>query len=128
MTEMAVAKIKKELAEYKGGRAEEIMKNDVAEALSDFCRQDEEFAQAVMQGGSFSACMAAVAKNPGQGISDLTAYKRAVQFYFPGAGIEMSMTVDLCAGVRDEDTHGFVSAKKKREGSDGIVLDLTDFL
>ena len=34
----------------------------VAEILKDFCGQNEEFAQAVVQGGSFSECMDAVVK------------------------------------------------------------------
>lgn len=128
MKDMAIAKINQELAAFRGDRAEAIMKNDVARVLCDFCRQDQEFAQAVMQGGTFASCMAAVAKNPGQGISDLTAYKRAVQFYFPGAGIEMQMTIDLCASVRVESATETEAPKKDKARATEIVLDLTDFL
>lgn len=77
----------------------EAMKKDVAAALLDFCEQDAEFAQAVAQGGSFKDCMAAVSKGIGGSISDLEAYRRAVQFYFPGADIRFQMTIDLCASV-----------------------------
>jgi len=122
MKELAIAKINKELAEYRGGLGEEIMKKDVAAALCDFCEQDEEFAQAVIQGGSFRGCMAAVAKGVnGSGISDLEAYKRAVQFYFPGAGIRMHMSIDLCAGIHSATPDNQVDQK-------AIMLNLSDFL
>ena len=84
-----------------GNRHAEAMKRAVHDALADFCRQDGEFAQAVAQGGSFADCMNAVAKNVGSSISDVDAYRRAVQFYFPGADIRVQMTVDLCASVTD---------------------------
>ena len=35
-------------------------------------------------------------KGVGSSISDLDAYRRAVQFYFPGADIKMQMSIDLC--------------------------------
>ena len=47
------------------------------DALLEFCRQNEEFAQAVAQGGSFQECMKAVAQGVGNCISDLEAYRRA---------------------------------------------------
>ena len=52
------------------------MKNAVCEALDGFCRQDAEFAQAVVQGGTFTDCMKAVAKGCGSAISDLEAFRR----------------------------------------------------
>lgn len=113
--------------EYKGGhydRYAAVMKKDTLEVLKDFCRQDGEFAQAVVQGGSFADCMKAVAKGIGQSISDLEAFKRAVQFYFPGAEIRCSMTIDLtgsAAGGQEEPP----AAERKPEG---IVLDFTKFL
>ena len=75
------------------------MKGAVCEALDGFCRQDAEFAQAVVQGGTFSDCMKAVAKGCGSAISDLEAFRRAVRFYFPGADVKFHMTVNLCADV-----------------------------
>ena len=93
----------------------------VKEALLTFCEQDGEFAQAVVQGGSFKDCMDAMAKVVCGSISDLEAYRRAVQFYFPGAEIRCEMTVDLI-GKADEG-RGPAAA-----GGKGVVLDLTDFL
>lgn len=81
----------------------EVMKRAVRDALAEFCRQDAEFAQAVAQGGSFADCMKAVAGGiKGNAISDLEAYRRAVQFFFKGADIRMSMTINLCASVEPE--------------------------
>lgn len=100
------------------GQKEGAMKQAVKAALLDFCRQDEEFAQAVVQGGTFQDCMKAVAKGVGGSISDLEAYKRAVSFYFPGAGIKCSMKIDLCDSVKDA----------PHPDGPGIILSLADFL
>lgn len=77
------------------GNKEKAMAPAVAAQLESFCRQDAEFAQAVVQGGTFSDCMKAVANGVGSSISDLDAYKKAVRFYFPGAEVKMQLTIDL---------------------------------
>lgn len=102
--------------EYKGvkGTKESAMKSAVREALLEFCRQDDEFAQAVAQGGSFPDCMAAVAKGVGSSLSDLEAYRRAASFYFDGARVNFTMSIQLePAAVEPQQT--------------GILLDLSDF-
>ena len=71
-----------------------VMMGPVCEALKSFCRQSEEFAQAVVQGGSVEECMKAVEKGAGSALSDLDAYKKAVKFYFPTATISFSMTIN----------------------------------
>jgi hypothetical protein len=120
MYEQAEKKLKNDLENGKYDRYGQVMKEDVCNALLTFCDQDEEFAQAVVQGGSLSECMAAVAKNiKGNGISDMVAYGAAVQFYFPGADIAVKMTIDLCASVRGEGP--------SPEKPSGMVLDLSDF-
>lgn len=125
MTEMAISKIKKELAETKGDKYVEIVKKPTAEALIEFCRQDAEFAQAVVQQDkTLGECLKTVMAGCGSGISDITVYRKAVQFYFPGADIRMKMTVDLCASVNGGDDASVAGPAK---GS-GITLDLTDFL
>ena len=113
--------------EYRGGKYDRYaaaMKENVLKTLEDFCRQDEEFAQAVVQGGSFEECMKAVAKNCGNAISDLEAYRRAVQFYFPGAEIRCSMTVDLIGAAAEP----YTPKHAAEGGAKGIMLDFTDFL
>ena len=110
--EQAQARLKEE---YKAvaGQKESAMKSAVRDALLEFCRQNEEFAQAVVQGGSFKDCMAAVAKGVGGSISDLEAYRRAASFYFDGAKVNFSMTIQLEPAESEPDR--------------GILLDLSDF-
>lgn len=123
MTDMAIAKLDKELKQLQESKKKDMkisaMMEAVHDALVEFCRQTEEFAQAVVQGGSFEQCMVAVAKGVGSSISDLDAYRRAVQFYFPGADIRVKMTVNLMASV-EEDAHQSAAAP--------VVLDLFDLL
>jgi hypothetical protein len=131
MTDLAVKKLQGELKTAKTDRYGSIMKDDVCKALIGFCRQDAEFAQAVYQGGSFADCMKAVAKNCGHGISDLEAYRRAVQFYFQGADIRYTMTVNLCAGVEkpeEEKPEPKAVSLPVQEKKGAISLDLSDFL
>lgn len=104
-------------------KREKAMAPAVAEALEDFCRQDGEFAQAVVDGGTFAACMKEVAKGVGSSISDLEAYRRAVQFYFPGAEVRFQMRLELCPG----DAQGAAEIAPPKP-SGGMLLDLTDFL
>lgn len=101
------------------------MKDAVYEALDGFCRQDEEFAQAVAQGGTFEDCMKAVAKNCGSSISDLEAFRRAVRFYFPGADVKFHMTVNLCADV---ETEAEAAAAAPVASTGPKILNLEDFL
>lgn len=122
MFEQAKKKLDDELKSGKFDRYASVMKQRTHDTLVDFCRQDEEFAQAVVQGGSFSDCMAAVAKkvNGNTGISDMEAYGEAVRFYFPGAGIQVTMKIDLCASVRKDEP-------APADKPDGLVIDLSDF-
>ena len=96
------------------GSCQKAMMHATKDALLSFCRQDDEFAEAVAQGGSFKDCMDTVAKDvAGGSISDLEAYRRAVQFYFKGADIHFQMTIDLIGALAD------TAAPK--------ILDLADF-
>lgn len=101
------------------GSKEEAMAGSVRDALTDFCRQDAEFAQAVAQGGSFADCMKAVAQGVGGSISDLEAYRKAVRFYFSGAEVRFRMEIDLCPQAHEPEP-GRPQANKK-------ILDISDF-
>ena len=118
----AVAKLGNEKKSV-SGQKEKAMASAVMEALKNFCVQDEEFAQAVVQGGSFTNCMTAVAKGIGTSISDLDAYKKAVQFYFPGAKIKMQMTIDLIG-----DAAGNLPEESAAPASAPMILNLMDLL
>ena len=111
--EQAKTKLKDEYSQVKGQK-EQAMRSAVRDALLEFCRQDEEFAQAVVQGDSFKDCMAAVAKGVGSSISDLEAYRRAASFYFDGAEAQSSVTIRLTPAEPEPDRNG-------------ILLDLSDF-
>lgn len=103
------------------GQKERVMAALVADTLRNFCDQNEEFAQAVSQGGNFQECMNHVAKGVGQSISDFDAYKKAVQFYFPGAEIRIQMRIDLIG-----DAEKVENAEEKKQ--EGIVINLEDLL
>ena len=99
----AEEKLKKESDGITGNK-EKAMMAEVRSALISFCKQESEFAQAILESKrSFKECMTAVAKDCGNSISDLEAYRRAVQFYFLGADIEFKMTIDLCALVKGKE-------------------------
>ena len=121
--EQAKSKLEAEKSSGSYDRYASAMKGAVCEALDGFCRQDEEFAQAVAQGGTFEDCMKAVAKNCGSSISDLEAFRRAVRFYFPGADVKFHMTVNLCADVEAE-----AAAMAPVTSTGPKILDLEDFL
>lgn len=116
-TELALERLEKEFASVSGAKPA-AMKKAVREALESFIGQDDEFAQAVVQGGSFTECMNAVAKGVGSSISDLEAYRKAVQFYFKGAEVRMVMEIDLCPN----------RVRAQPAGGGRKILDLADFL
>ncbi len=118
MKSQAIAKINQELAAYKGDRYGGAMKIYIAGILKDFCQQNGEFAQAVVQGGSFADCMTAVTKAiKGGAISDLDACRAAAGFYFPGCVVEFQMSIHMSQ---------FEAEDQAQDG--GILLRLEDFL
>ena len=133
--EKAREKLKKELPGV-SGRKEWEVRLSVMEALLSFAEQDEEFAQAIVQGGSFKDCVAAVCKGVGNSISDLEAYRRAAAFYFPGSTVRFEMQIDLNPSVTAEDggdsspCRGAKTANDAADGrgKGGLVIDLADFL
>lgn len=93
--EDAIKKIEAELGSVTGSK-ENAVKNAVQEALYCFIEQDEEFAQAVVQSAKpFKACVKHVVAGCGNSISDLDAYSRAVDFYFPGAKVKFEMRIQV---------------------------------
>ena len=119
MLNQALEKLDRESSSGKYDKYAAAMKSATRAALEDFCRQNEEFAQAVVQGGSLEDCMKAVAKNCGSSLSDLEAYGRAVRFYFPGAAIRFQMTIDLAPHADDDEP---APAGRK------VKLNFADFL
>lgn len=130
MENWATQAVKKLTDEKKAvaGQKEKAMAGAVFVAIKDFCVQDKEFAQAVVQGGTFADCMKKTAAGVGNSISDLDAYKKAVQFYFPGAEVKMQLTIDLigaAAGKEKPDAKPHPVAAPAPKPS--LTLNLMDF-
>ena len=127
MKELAKKKLQEEYEKGKYDKYASAMKKDVRDALLLFIEQDAEFAQAVAQGGSFEDCMHEVSKGCGSSISDLDAFRKAVQFYFKGADIQYHMTINLCAEAEraaGQCEDGAIETQKSKT----IHLDLSSFL
>ena len=74
-----------------------VIAEPVKRALQDFCRQQEEFARAVIDGGSAEDCINTVAKDISkkQAVSDPEVFQTAAEYYFPGAVIEYRMIIHM---------------------------------
>lgn len=72
-----------------------VIKTYVHNALAGFCRQNEAFAQAVVNGGTLPDCIKHCTEglHENTGISDIDIYRRAVQFYFPGAAVDFHISI-----------------------------------
>ena len=130
MSEYRDQALKKIQAEYKSGKYDrygQVMKADVLRQIEDFIEQNDEFAQAVVQGGTFEDCMKAVAKSCGQALSDVEAYRRAAAFYFPGAKVKMQLTIDLIGDAAKE-PEPYTPKHAAEEKPSGLVLDFRSFL
>lgn len=98
MTQKAIEKIKTQLNEPIKGESKhiQVVKKPVVDALISFCEQQEEFAEAVVQSEKhLHECLAFVVKDVRSALSDIEAYRRAVQFYFPGAVVDMVLTLRM---------------------------------
>lgn len=118
MNEFEKQAVKRLNDEAKSGKFDKYgaaMKLAVKDALIEFSRQDDEFAQAIVQGGSFDDCMKAVSKRVKNScISDLDAYAAAAEFYFPGSKIRFEMRIELC--------------EHEEAPKSPVLIDLTAFL
>lgn len=98
ITEKEVSeKLKSELKEAKAcGKYASAVMNDVVKALKVFAKQDEEFAQAILE-GSLKECGKAIeaACKGKNSISDLEVYRAAAGHYFPGAKVEFEMVIKV---------------------------------
>lgn len=87
-------------------RKEKPMKDDpfavaigehIKKALSSFCEQNEEFARAVLDGGSADECIKSVADKirTRKSVSDFDVYQLAVRYYFPVAVVDFIMKIRM---------------------------------
>lgn len=108
--ERAISKLQQELKAFQSNdNKAKAVKDAVADALIDFCKQDDEFAQAIVQSDkTLSDCCNAAMKGVGNSISDLEVFKKAVKFYFSTADIQFKMTIDLCGNIGESEKTGKV--------------------
>lgn len=67
-----------------------------AETLINFCRQSDEFAKAVVEGGSFKGCIDKIAKSLNRwACSDFAVYGQAVEYFMPGAKVDYTVKIVL---------------------------------
>lgn len=99
-----------------------VVKSGVLNALIEFCNQNSEFAQAVVQSDKpISECIEQSVKGTGNACSDLEVYKKAVNFYFQGATVKFDMKIDL-------GDDGFSNDQTSKSGELTLSLDsLLDF-
>lgn len=98
------------------------------DAMSEFCEQEPELAQAVEQSDkNFGACLDYVARQAEKGVlSDLKAYKEMVKYYFPTADVTMKMNVNL-SGDNGYEPPPIEVRKNNRDSYDLSLESLLDF-
>ena len=97
-TENAVEKLSKlDMSKIKNNQYGRAIAGDIKTALISLCRQSEEFSHAVCMGAPLEDCINdTVPKIVGKRhISDIDLYRLAVEFYFPGAVIDFSLTIRM---------------------------------
>lgn len=104
--ENAINKIREEYDKLKGlSQCANAVAPYVRDELEVFCKQDSEFAQAVVQTDKkLKDCIESTVKGCRGSVSDLAVYKRAVEFYFPGATVHMILTIDLIGSAAAPET------------------------
>ena len=124
----AITKLEQEIkSPGKLSRIEAAMLEPVGRMLVSFCRQDQRFADAVFEKKeTLSDCMHAVAKGVTYSISDVDAYKKAVQFYFPAADVDFKCVIVLPAEKSGVVTRGIGRAADADEEPEEITVSLFD--
>lgn len=96
MKEEAFRKLDAPLDSSKLSQRGKLVSGHVIAALKEFCEQNSEFAQAVAQSGkTVTQCVEAAVKGAGSYLSDIEVYRRAAAFWFEGAAVRFTMTIDL---------------------------------
>lgn len=130
MSGKAIEKLRAGEKAFKGDMRANFMKHAVCEALISFCKQNEEFADAVLvEDKTFEGAMkAVVAAVKGNAISDIDAYRVAVSYFFPGAVVDFVMNIRMseyeepAAAVKETET----VRKENKKKAKILSLDLDD--
>jgi len=121
MLEKVKEKLEAEISANCSGRHASAVRPAVYAQLLHFAQQSEEFCQAILDSKkTVNDCCEEIMKGCGTSISDLEVYKKMVDFYFPGADVEMTLTINLSA---DGQKNPLKAHKKK-----AVILDLFDFI
>lgn len=95
LVKSAIAKLKIETKEFKGGAKEKVVYKYVSETLGKFC-ENEQFAQAVLDNkGTLTDCCKEIMKDIGNSVPDIEVYRKATEFYFPHAVIDFTMNITI---------------------------------
>lgn len=116
----AEAKLRGGVEEVKGQHGKAVAQ-PVAEALCDFCRQSEAFAAAVTErGATLAECVEEIMKGVGSSISDIEVYRRAAEFWVPGASV--------AAEIRIEMPGAEIAGRPAKKSGGVTILSLEDLL
>lgn len=89
----AKEKLSDEIKRFQGDQKEKAVSSYVVKTLIKFC-EVEAFAAAVINNKkTLSDCCKAIMGGTGNYVSDLDVYRKAAQFYFPGAKIDFTMSI-----------------------------------
>lgn len=117
--EAAIGKLEAGMKEVVGQK-EKAVASAVLAAMSDFCRQSDDFAEAVIDTGKcMRECLEEIMRGCGNCISDLEVYRRAVAFWMPGYTVQMQMLL-----VRDGD----IPERAEKPKAKRLVMTLEDLL
>lgn len=115
----AIEKIRREEKELKPkGKVQQVIKKDVANILQAFCQGDARFAEAVMEKGmSLEGCLEHISESvKGNGVSDLTVYKLAAEYFVPEAEVDFIMEIRIEGAGHVADFDGRKPAESRKNG------------
>lgn len=99
----------------------------IKKALTTFCEQNEEFARAVLDGGSANECIKAVADKirKRNSVSDFDVYQLAVKYYFPVAVVDFVMKIRMSEYEQPEQTEQTEAKAEQTKAEQKTALDLS---
>lgn len=122
--EQAIAKLKDEFNNMKKlSRKSKVVSEPILGALTAFCGQSGEFAQAIVQKAdkNLKDCVEYTVAEAEEAISDIEVYSRAAAYYFDGAKVSFTMSIDIGSETQDGVT---LEATEKK----GLNISLDDLL
>lgn len=133
MITQAIEKLDQELKGFKGNQKASAISKYVAKTLKDFCKVGAFAAAVAKSKKTLKDCCEEITKGSGNHISDIEVYRKAAQFYFPGAVVSFKMEIQA-DGILEEipesiaaNSEKTVKPKKQpRQPDDTIQISLFD--